>query len=138
MWCSSKLTSPAVFCIRRLSLHECRPGRYGNPSGRHSNDREGQSMNLRHFCAVSLCIGFVAFSLYGATDGPTQAELDAAARSSTNWIHPNHDYAGTRYVDLKQINAGNAASLVPRCMVQTKERVPAQTSPLVYDGTVYL
>jgi alcohol dehydrogenase (cytochrome c) len=87
---------------------------------------------------ASLCIVFVISSVQGATDGPTQAELDGAARSSANWLHPNHDYAGTRYVDLKQINSGNAASLVPHCMVQTKERVPAQTSPLVYDGTIYL
>ena len=34
-----------------------------------------------------------------AEPGPTQAELDAA-HASTDWLLPNHDYAGTRYVNL--------------------------------------
>jgi len=69
--------------------------------------------------------------------GPTQQELNDAARSTENWLHPNHDYAGMRYVDLKQINASNASSLRPVCLYQSKERVPAQSSPLVYKGVLY-
>jgi len=69
--------------------------------------------------------------------GPTQQELSEAANSKENWIHPNHDYAGTRFVDAKQITASNVARLRPVCMFQSKERVPAQTSPLVYNGVLY-
>ena len=33
--------------------------------------------------------------------GPTQAELDAGGES-VEWLLPNHDYAGRRFVDLKR------------------------------------
>ena len=69
--------------------------------------------------------------------GPTQQDLNDAARSTENWLHPNHDYAGTRFVDLKQINRSNAGSLRPVCLYQSKERVPSQSSPLVYKGVLY-
>jgi alcohol dehydrogenase (cytochrome c) len=72
-----------------------------------------------------------------AQSGPTQRELNDAAHSTENWLHPNHDYAGTRFVDLKHINAQNANSLRPVCMYQSKERVPSQSSPLVYNGVLY-
>ena len=42
--------------------------------------------------------------------GPTQAELDAGGES-VDWLLPNHDYAGQRFVDLKQIGRENAAQL---------------------------
>ena len=69
--------------------------------------------------------------------GPTQKELNDAARSKENWLHPNHDYAGTRFVDLKQITPANVSGLHPACIYQSKERVPSQTSPLVYNGVLY-
>ena len=72
-----------------------------------------------------------------AQSGPTQQELTDAGRSTKNWLHPNHDYAGQRFVDLKQITRANVGSLRPVCMYQARERVPTQSSPLVYDGTLY-
>ena len=72
-----------------------------------------------------------------AQGGPSQKQLNEAAASKENWLHPNHDYAGLRFVDTKQITAANVAALRPACMYQSKERVPAQSSPLVYDGTLY-
>src|ERR1700756_536225 len=35
--------------------------------------------------------------------GPSQAELSKAASSTENWVYASHDYAGSRFVDLKQI-----------------------------------
>src|SRR5262249_53941889 len=35
--------------------------------------------------------------------GPTQQELLNAAQDSRNWLYANKDYAGQRYVDLRQI-----------------------------------
>src|SRR5262245_47885849 len=34
--------------------------------------------------------------------GPTQAELSAAAANAANWVHPNHDYGGRRFVDIAE------------------------------------
>jgi alcohol dehydrogenase (cytochrome c) len=86
--------------------------------------------------AIIITITALPFAA-SAQSGPTQQELNEAASSKENWIHPNHDYAGTRFVEAKQITASNVAALRPVCMYQSKERVPAQTSPLVYNGTLY-
>jgi alcohol dehydrogenase (cytochrome c) len=72
-----------------------------------------------------------------AESGPTQAELDAA-HASTDWLLPNHDYAGTRYVDLGQINPGNAAQLRPVCIYQAAEMGRFLNNPLVYRGVMYI
>jgi alcohol dehydrogenase (cytochrome c) len=72
-----------------------------------------------------------------ATTGPDQATLNAAARS-TDWLFHTHDYAGTRFSPLDQINAANAARLAPACMFQVGERDNFQTGPVVYNGTMYV
>lgn len=36
--------------------------------------------------------------------GPTQQELNDAASSTQNWLYTTHDYSGSRYVALDQIN----------------------------------
>lgn len=69
---------------------------------------------------------------------PTQAELNAAATNSTDWLVSNHDYGGQRFVDLKQINARNAATLRPTCMYQASDLKAFHTNPLVYRGVMYL
>jgi alcohol dehydrogenase (cytochrome c) len=72
-----------------------------------------------------------------ADGGPTQAELNAADRS-TEWLLPNHDYAGQRFVDLKQITSQNAAELRPVCIYQAGDVRPFHTNPLVYQGVMYV
>jgi alcohol dehydrogenase (cytochrome c) len=69
--------------------------------------------------------------------GPTQQELNQADRS-TEWLLPNHDYAGVRYVDLEQITPANAASLRPVCMYQGADLNRALNNPLVYKGVMYV
>ncbi len=85
---------------------------------------------------IALALLALPFAVSAQT-GPTQKELNEAASSKENWLHPNHDYAGLRFVDTKQITTANVASLRPACLYQTKERVPAQSSPLVYNGVLY-
>ena len=70
-----------------------------------------------------------------ADSGPTRAELNAAGQS-TEWLLPNHDYAGQRFVDLKQITRKNAADLRPVCIYQAGDVTPFQTNPLVYQGVM--
>src|SRR5258708_39422023 len=74
-------------------------------------------------------------SLVQAQPGPTQGELNRAG-SSTEWLMPNHDYAGVRYVDLKQITPANAASLRPVCAFQGADLNRALNNPIVYGGGV--
>ena len=70
--------------------------------------------------------------------GPSQAELSAAGPKTTDWLFTNHDYAGTRYVDLKQITKGNVGKLKPVCLYQLGDLNPFPTNPLVYKGVMYL
>ena len=72
-----------------------------------------------------------------ATTGPDQATLTAAA-GSTDWLFHTHDYAGTRFSPLDQINAANASRLAPACIFQVGERGNFQTGPVVYNGTMYV
>ena len=72
-----------------------------------------------------------------ATSGPDQSTLNDAMRSS-DWLFHGHDYSGTRFSPLQEINAGNAARLAPACMFQMGERDSFQTGPIVYNGTMYV
>ena len=82
----------------------------------------------------------VATALTGgahAQPGPTQEELNQAG-SSTEWLLPNHDYGGVRFVDLRQITPENAALLRPVCQFQGADINRSQSNPLVYRGVMYV
>jgi len=68
--------------------------------------------------------------------GPTRADLEAA--TPQNWLYASHDYAGTRFVDLKQITPANARTLRAVCLYRSEMAGPTQTNPIVYDGVMYL
>ena len=84
---------------------------------------------------AALCIAIgVAPAL--AQRGPTQAELNDAS-TTTEWLLPHRDYAGQRFVDLKQITPANASSLRPVCIYQAGDLNRFSTNPLVYRGTLF-
>jgi alcohol dehydrogenase (cytochrome c) len=70
--------------------------------------------------------------------GPTQADLDGASAATDAWLYASHDYAGSRFVDLKQITPKNAKNLRPVCLYRSEQSASVQTSPLVYGGVMYL
>ena len=70
--------------------------------------------------------------------GPTQAELDASAKSTDSWLYASKDYAGARYVALDQITPKNAASLHPVCIYRSDFTGTTQTSPIIYKNVMYL
>jgi alcohol dehydrogenase (cytochrome c) len=49
-----------------------------------------------------------------------------------------HDYSGTRFSPLAEINATNAARLAPACIFQVGERDNFQTGPIVYNGSMFV
>src|SRR5499427_9359136 len=73
-----------------------------------------------------------------SSKGPSQQELNAAQSNSADWLMSNHDYTGRRYVDLKQINKLNAASLRPVCLYQAGDTKPFHNNPVVYRGVMYI
>ncbi|MBK7601152.1 MAG: PQQ-binding-like beta-propeller repeat protein [Acidobacteria bacterium] len=81
---------------------------------------------------------FFSSGAKASTAGPTQAELNAAANNNTDWLHSNHDYGGQRFVDLKQINRSNAASLQPVAIYQVADANVFHNNPLVYQGVMYV
>ena len=89
------------------------------------------------FLAVLLCtVLFVSAS--AQTPGPTQAELSGAAANAADWLHPNHDYGGQRFVALDEINRSNVQRLSPVCHFQAGGTHPFHTHPIVYRGVMYV
>ena len=72
-----------------------------------------------------------------AATGPDQQTLSASAQS-TDWLLHTHDYSGTRFSPLKEIDTTNASRLAPACIFQVGERDNFQTGPIVYNGTMYV
>jgi len=73
-----------------------------------------------------------------STNGPSADELLHAADDTAGWLYASKDYAGQRYVALDQINAANAGQLRAQCIFRSNNAGATQTSPLVYQGTLYL
>lgn len=72
------------------------------------------------------------------TTRPTQAELDNADQSTTDWLMYNKGYTAQRYSRLTQINTANARNLHPVCMFQLGEIGTFSTGPVMYDGLLYV
>src|SRR5215470_17565698 len=70
--------------------------------------------------------------------GPTQDELTGAESATNTWLYASHDYAGSRFVDLKEITPANAKSMRPVCLYRSEQPASVQTNPLVYGGVMYL
>jgi alcohol dehydrogenase (cytochrome c) len=71
------------------------------------------------------------------TAGPTQAELDAADTSTTNWLMYNKGYRSERYSSLDRINTANASRMRPVCMYQLGELGTFEAGPVMYRGVLY-
>jgi PQQ-dependent dehydrogenase (methanol/ethanol family) len=67
---------------------------------------------------------------------PGDAELQHV--SASDWLHFNRTYSGDRYSPLSTINVSNAATLAPKCILQLGEIGSFETSPIVYQGRMYL
>src|SRR5262245_48644915 len=81
---------------------------------------------------------FISSGERASTTRPTQGELKAARTNATDWLLPNHDYGGQRFVDLKQINRRNAASLEVVASYPVADAYPFHNNPIVYQGVMYV
>lgn len=69
---------------------------------------------------------------------PDSAMLLNAASNPKEWLMYGHDYTNDRYSGLDQINASTVGSLVPRWIFQTGIVASFETTPVVYNGVMYL
>jgi alcohol dehydrogenase (cytochrome c) len=92
---------------------------------------------ITSFLSVLLCT-ILSVSAAAPTPGPTQAELSSAAANAADWLHPNHDYGGQRFVPIDEINRSNVHHLSPVCHFQAGDRYPFHTHPIVYRGVMYI
>ncbi len=70
--------------------------------------------------------------------GPDAATLLAAASNPRDWLMYGHDYSNDRYSGLDQITTSNVSQLVPRWIFQTGIVASFETTPVVWNGTMYL
>lgn len=73
-----------------------------------------------------------------AAAGPSQQELDQAASPTDSWLMTNKSYDGHRHVALDQIKPDNVANLTEVCTFRSGVDAPAQSTPLLYQGRLYL
>lgn len=87
-----------------------------------------------------ICAALVVFSCCGIrrADAQSQKELTAASTAADDWLITDKDYAGQRFVRLGEINSGNVARLKPVCTYESGMTAPAQSSPVVYKGVMYV
>ena len=80
----------------------------------------------------------IASATPGGAAGPDQNELDRSAMATDTWLMTNKSYDGQRFVALDQINVGNVAGLKPVCSFDSGVEAPAQSTPVLYDGKLFL
>src|SRR3974377_2066526 len=127
----------------RTGLHMCRLKKYG-----------AETMN-RHSVAYAALIG-AGCLLAGPSSAQevkqdpwspsreakippvTQSQLDAADKSTTNFLLTNGNYAQTRFYPAKQINRDNVKNLHVAWIFQTDVKESLETSPIVVDGVMFV
>ena len=79
-------------------------------------------------------LGFGLSALLGA-----QVRYEDIRKSPGNdWLTYAGDYQGTRHSPLTQINRDNAGSLVPKWVYRVEGATKLETTPLVYEGVMYV
>lgn len=73
-----------------------------------------------------------------STSGPTHEDLLAAGEATDSWLMYNKGYMGQRYSSLDQINTESVDRLQPVCTLQLGAKNSFQSSPVMYDGLVYV
>jgi len=73
-----------------------------------------------------------------AASGPSQQALTKAGEQSENWILPAGNYSGNRQVKESEISPQNVDQMKVAWTFKIPVEGPIETSPIVWDGMVYL
>lgn len=90
------------------------------------------------FITAILLINCACINLLVGQVGPTQEELNQAHNNFSDWLLPNHDYGGQRYVELEQITKEDIKDLRVASIYQVADLGVFETNPIVYQGIMYI
>ncbi len=76
--------------------------------------------------------------VYADMQTVTQDMLERAAGDGNNFLHPQHNYAQTRFYPNRQINTDNVRKLRPAWIFQTEVVDTMETAPIVVNGIMYV
>ncbi|MGH7154321.1 MAG: PQQ-binding-like beta-propeller repeat protein, partial [Acetobacteraceae bacterium] len=79
-----------------------------------------------------------ASSASDASITPSPQEFLGAASDTANWILPAKSYTGNHYTDATQITPANVGGLHLAWKFHVDDAGPMETSPIVYNGTMYV
>jgi PQQ-dependent dehydrogenase (methanol/ethanol family) len=65
-------------------------------------------------------------------------DADLKNQSPNNWLTYNRTLRGDRYSPLAQITPANAPRLQVKCLFELGETGAVQTSPVIFDGVIYI
>ena len=80
----------------------------------------------------------VAAASFAAAPPVTFETLKRAQEDPDTWISYGKNYAGWRYSPLSQIDTKTVAKLAPAWILQTDAKGSNESTPLVFDGVMYL
>ncbi len=106
--------------------------------------RGGSALGVLSLASVLLFPGPVAGQetsktlVYADMQTVTQDMLDRAAGDGNNFLHPQHNYAQTRFYPNRQINTDNVRKLRPAWIFQTEVVDTMETAPIVVNGIMYV
>jgi glucose dehydrogenase len=87
----------------------------------------------------SLSTILVAFAVvFGVSYAIASRQAAVSTLDGSDWLYVDHDLAGTRYSNLKQINTKNVSRLTKICAYSFPDKEPSQTAPIVSAGVMYL
>jgi alcohol dehydrogenase (cytochrome c) len=127
---------------------------FGNVAARSTIKNGEEGMDKRSVLAATLAgvVGILigpafsqevkqeAKSMSGAAKiaSVTQSQLNAAAKSTNNFLLTNGNYAQTRFHPAREISRENVKKLHVAWIFQTDVKESLETSPIVVDGVMYV
>jgi hypothetical protein len=77
----------------------------------------------------TIFVGIVV--VFGVSYAVASRQGAVSKPDGSDWLHVDHDLAGTRYSPLKQITSKNVSHLAKVCAYSFPDKEPSQTAPIV-------
>jgi alcohol dehydrogenase (cytochrome c) len=95
-------------------------------------------MTVSHRIWTMTFTALVIAAVFGSSGTHASPKAAASDSSGGDWLYVDHDLAGTRYSNLRQITTKNVSQLVKACAYSFPDKEPSQTAPIVSGGRMYL